>query len=690
MSNTLALAMDPRDADTGRMPHDAGSSTDSMFAPTSDYALACEVGASVTSSAVPADVLATVAQRIAEALDVWECDLYEYYPERDTIVAAACWAREMTPEDRAWVGTRMSLDEHPSYKAVVLARQYSEAYADDEVKDGIDAVLMEQWGELATMAVPLIFEDTVIGSFTIIEKERLRRFSEADKRRASLLAIPAAVAIHNARMHRQEEEQNRQLSSLLDSSRALTSTLVLQEVLDIVGRKAAQALDTDECVIFEYDAARDVIVYLAKHSAAGDESGSDALGAVYSLDEYPSDRLIMSRGEVVEESLSDEDLPADVRESMVKGGELSCLSVPLIYDSEPVGILVLNSTTRERRFGPHDRELARGLGEQAAVAIRHAQLYRRQERGNKRLLALLETSRVLVASLNTGTVLAETLGEVAELFEVPEEAVGIALRDPAGEFRPFARAEKVDAAGDPVAAAIELDELQRRVVAKRSAAQERDGDSVRLLMPLVLDDVTEGLIEVRAPRAGRMGDDEVDLVQILTAQAAAAMVNARLYQTLEQQAITDGLTGLYNHRHFYERLTQECARAQRYRLPLSLLMLDIDDFKHFNDRFGHRAGDLVLTEVGRILSSQIRWTIDIAARYGGEEFVVLLPNTPQDNARLVGDRLLREMARFAAPGDDAHRRGARAPVPWASASAAASPPQTSPPFAMTVTTPRLA
>jgi diguanylate cyclase (GGDEF)-like protein len=164
--------------------------------------------------------------------------------------------------------------------------------------------------------------------------------------------------------------------------------------------------------------------------------------------------------------------------------------------------------------------------------------------------------------------------------------------------------------------------------------------------------VAEGLIEVRAPRAHRLSDEEIGLVQVLTAQAASAMVNARLYQRLEQQAVTDGLTGLYNHRHFYERLAQECARAQRYQLPLSLLMLDIDDFKCFNDRFGHRVGDLVLAEVGRILSSQLRRSIDLAARYGGEEFVVLLPNTPQDSARVVGARLLHEMAKVAAGGGD--------------------------------------
>jgi diguanylate cyclase (GGDEF)-like protein len=121
-----------------------------------------------------------------------------------------------------------------------------------------------------------------------------------------------------------------------------------------------------------------------------------------------------------------------------------------------------------------------------------------------------------------------------------------------------------------------------------------------------------------------------------------------LYRTLERQAITDGLTGLYNHRYFYERLNQEVARAQRYGLPLSLLMIDIDDFKHFNDRFGHPAGDVVLTEVGRVLRSNLRAGIDIAARYGGEEFTIVLPNTARDGAHVVGARLANRLS--ALPG----------------------------------------
>jgi PleD family two-component response regulator len=107
-----------------------------------------------------------------------------------------------------------------------------------------------------------------------------------------------------------------------------------------------------------------------------------------------------------------------------------------------------------------------------------------------------------------------------------------------------------------------------------------------------------------------------------------AIEHARLYKRVQDQAITDGLTGLYNHRYFYDRLDHEIARARRYGTPVSLLMIDLDDFKAFNDRHGHLAGDAVLRGMAGVLQSELRQNLDIAARYGGEEFAVILPNTP--------------------------------------------------------------
>jgi len=108
-------------------------------------------------------------------------------------------------------------------------------------------------------------------------------------------------------------------------------------------------------------------------------------------------------------------------------------------------------------------------------------------------------------------------------------------------------------------------------------------------------------------------------------------------ETLKKLVITDGLTGLYNHRHFQQRLRDECDRARRYSYKLSLIMIDIDHFKHYNDTHGHPAGDKVLLRVAEILSDKARQS-DIVARYGGEEFAILC-HSPLADTVGVAERL---------------------------------------------------
>ncbi len=626
----------------------------SRAAETERSRLAVEAGSDITQALAGADASTVIVRRVAEALDAWECDLYEYDPQSRTLTAAALWARELTDADLAWVGTTIALADRPTYLPIIEDGVCTLTSLDDPDLHPADRAAMLEWGEVASLAVPLRFRDKgVVGCLTLVEKRAGRRFTEEDCELVTLLAGPAAVAVRNARLFRLQQEQNRYLASLLGSARTITSTVTLEDSLDGICRTAAEALETGECVAYEYDAARDAIVFRAFHGP-GERPASLEVGRAYPLDDYPSDREILRRGEVVQETLSDPSLPDDVRSSMEEWGEKACLNVPLIVEGERLGLLVLIEMTRERVFGPAEAELARALGELAAIAIRHARLYRRGELQNRRLMALLETSRVLVSSLDVGAVLGQVRRDVAGLFAVAGVAVTLLLRR--GEaFVPFAAGPPAAASGE--AAAVELDGLRRRAVDELAPALAEDPGGQRLVVPFVSGGAAEGLLEIRGPQGLVFGDDELELLQVLASQAAAALANAALYRTLERQAITDGLTGLYNHRYFYERLNQEIARAQRYGLPLSLLMVDIDDFKHFNDRYGHPTGDLVLTEVGRILGTHIRAGIDIAARYGGEEFTIVLPNTARDGAQVVGARLARELSALpAAPPP--HEEGA--------------------------------
>jgi diguanylate cyclase (GGDEF)-like protein len=113
-------------------------------------------------------------------------------------------------------------------------------------------------------------------------------------------------------------------------------------------------------------------------------------------------------------------------------------------------------------------------------------------------------------------------------------------------------------------------------------------------------------------------------------------------ETLGELSITDGLTGVYNHRHLQEQLDREIERSDRYATPVTCLMLDIDDFKKVNDKYGHPYGDQVLVETTRILTTTVRRT-DMVGRYGGEEFLVIMPNTNAEAAYPIAQRIVSSM-----------------------------------------------
>jgi diguanylate cyclase (GGDEF)-like protein len=155
-------------------------------------------------------------------------------------------------------------------------------------------------------------------------------------------------------------------------------------------------------------------------------------------------------------------------------------------------------------------------------------------------------------------------------------------------------------------------------------------------LSLLLDGIrnfTRGKTDVRIPAIGK---DELGELQEAFNEMSTEINVERRRLTSESQS--DSLTSLFNMRYFRRQLVEEFSRAQRYNHPLSLIMIDVDHFKSYNDRNGHPAGDIVLKEVARILIRNVRGT-DIVARYGGEEFVVLLPETPADAAASVAEKI---------------------------------------------------
>jgi diguanylate cyclase (GGDEF)-like protein len=156
-----------------------------------------------------------------------------------------------------------------------------------------------------------------------------------------------------------------------------------------------------------------------------------------------------------------------------------------------------------------------------------------------------------------------------------------------------------------------------------------------------------GVVSI-ARRGNGFSRQDSELLEYLAGQAVVSIENAALHETIQRQAVTDELTGLANNRELHATLDREIERSRRFRSPLGLVMLDIDNFKGVNDRYGHQQGDEVLAGVASVLRELSR-DIDEPARYGGEELAVVLPQTDSEGAALLAERMREAIERMRVP-----------------------------------------
>jgi len=152
------------------------------------------------------------------------------------------------------------------------------------------------------------------------------------------------------------------------------------------------------------------------------------------------------------------------------------------------------------------------------------------------------------------------------------------------------------------------------------------------------------LIAERSDKA-HYTDSDLDFLSTITNIVSLSLENIRQYSTIEKLSYTDSMTGVYNYRYFYKRLIEEILRAKRYNRDLALVLLDIDNFKIFNDKYGHQTGDIVLKRMAGIITDTIR-SIDVVSRYGGEEFCIIMPDTSAVSCRKFIERLRSDIAAF--------------------------------------------
>jgi diguanylate cyclase (GGDEF)-like protein len=340
----------------------------------------------------------------------------------------------------------------------------------------------------------------------------------------------------------------------------------------------------------------------------------------------------------------------------------SFLSLPILLsqgeNSEPelAGVFFLDDV-QEGRFDEQQVALAEAFAAQAGETIRGSRVLHFSGTMTRNLKALNNVSSTFSTLLDEERVVQATWQTARDMYESDSALVALAVPDPTGapDLLMIRAGHGVHRPGQVLTGLDE--ELSRHVLQSRSPIryekgargevsslfQRRDNpwSSIQscLMVPLMGGDRALGVLRLDSRQSDAFQVFDQGVLQTLANQAGLALENARRVRQVEELAIRDGLTGLFNHRHFQERLSEELTKADRYHKDLSLVLMDVDHFKKFNDQYGHPEGDRVLKAVADALTRSVRQKVDMVARYGGEEFVALLPETGLPQGRELAERI---------------------------------------------------
>lgn len=353
------------------------------------------------------------------------------------------------------------------------------------------------------------------------------------------------------------------------------------------------------------------------------------------------------RQTIVSDDLAGDRLEAGYR----RAGKVSSMAASPVMDGDIVlGVLALDSP-RKGAFGADAATALELFSSQVAGVLKMRRMFAETEKLNEWLSVVHEESSRLAAPLKSRAIIeaaSDAMQKIAPLN------VHVFLKSGAG-YRLMHRSDaelKEDAVFSLKDTLVDMAITEREKKYFRSLGSyplsplPYDGGPAQsaLMLPLVSEDEPLGAVVLSSEETDSLKPLQIYFLEVLANQATTALKNALLHEEIERRARTDGLTGLFNHKFFKEQLSAELNRFMRTRRPFSLLLLDIDHFKHINDAHGHPAGDEVLKGIASTLRKTLR-NIDITARYGGEEFAALLLDTDAPGAVRMAERLRRAIGR---------------------------------------------
>jgi diguanylate cyclase (GGDEF)-like protein len=520
----------------------------------------------------------------------------------------------------------------------------------------------------AWFILPMIFAGSVVGVLAVGDAHHARRYRSTLEACASLLATAVYTLEQFKSLELTFAEQADTLAGISEIARQLNATLDVQQIIDLV---LTYALGTGEklngMVLLLTD--EQTLQVKAQHGAAI-TAGSSPLWATgrAHIDDFSFE-------------LEYQIQPIETFPPHIRLRPAGCQAIfPLRHEDRLLGVLLLSAETPQP-FGPIQVRFLHQLTAHGGLALSNAHAYTKIAQQHDlldqrlaQLQAVSHISQAISAHLNLQALLPEvvqvvrsTLGYGSALLSLVDIDDPTSVRRAAAVGVPDADWEMLREQIVPLShykmlmaeafrigrsyyiphdhASIDLIDLEElfsrsyRLQIGQHALNGWHADDV-LLVPLYGHrGGLVGILSVDDPAdRQRPTPETITVLEIFATQAATAIENARLYADMERQALTDNLTGLANQRHFMMHLAQHIAWSEREDRGLTLLVLDIDHFKSYNDNYGHLAGNVVLRQFANVVRQTVR-SSDLVARWGGEEFLALLPQSTLEGALEVAERI---------------------------------------------------
>lgn len=540
------------------------------------------------------------------------------------------------------------------------------------------------------LGVPIMVEQQALGVISLQNYEIENAFSEDDVRLLGTLAANIGIIMQNARLYQdaQREIQERalaeaesrrrleQMQALYEIGQVVISGLELQSVLNTLLEKCRQIASVDVFSVATYEARTGMIEFLRFYDL-GTERQIPAMD-IHKTTGMTKATILEKEPIYIPDMLDQETQAAYQPIFTSQEHARSYLGLPLMIGEKVVGVLAVQCYQADA-YSHEQIQTIRAIANQAAIAIENARLYEETRRRADEMHTLYQISLELSANLQLDQVLNNLLQRCLQLFHL--DTLYVALYDDASNMiyyplyyeggKTKSIPQRNIRTGQGLTGEVILNgktlyiaDLAAPEASHRYQIIHIGGGAPAqsyLGAPLLHRGKVIGVLSIQSYESNAYTPEQIQLLETIASQAAIAIENSRSYERarkeinerrraqeslqetnlqlqselnraeamqeeLREQAIRDSLTGLYNRRYLDNSFVQKISRAQRRNSPLCVIMLDIDHFKSFNDNYGHKVGDLLLQNLGKLLRTQTRAS-DIACRYGGEEFLILMPDT---------------------------------------------------------------